>query len=53
MRGQVFRNQPKLGLENSFDPSCAPDEKKEQDYVNQDSVQIMNIHNLYLSYIYN
>jgi len=36
MRGQVFQKQPKLGLENVFVPSCTPDEKKEQDYINHD-----------------
>ena len=45
MREQVFQNQPKLGLENSFGPSCAPDEKKEQGYVNQDLV-VLYVHYL-------
>jgi len=38
VRGQVFQKQPNVGLENSFVPLCAPDEKKEQHYINQDTV---------------
>jgi hypothetical protein len=34
MRGQVIQKQPKLGLKNFLGPLCAPDEKKEEEYIN-------------------
>jgi hypothetical protein len=48
IRGQVFQKQPELGLENSFGPACAPDEKKEREYISQDMVVLYVQYSSYL-----